>query len=226
MKKSIKKIIETLDSRGILQSISSKNSEIDAQKKLEELEIAQYFIYPEINWNSKSSSIKKIQKNLNIALDTFIFIDDQPFERDEVFSEIPEIECIDAVDYLKILEYSRLNPKFITEDSARRRLMYQADIVRKNEEESFQGPNEVFLASLDMKFTISEAKYEDLARAEELTVRTNQLNATGKTYDFDELEALRKSANHELFICELTDKYGTYGKIGLALIKKQKNIGT
>ncbi len=116
-------------------------------------------------------------------------------------------------------EHPRLNPKCITEDSKRRRLLYLEDIQRKREEETFQGPQEQFLASLNMEFIISEAEEVDLKRAEELTVRTNQLNATGQTYSYDELNRLRTSAAHILLVCELKDKFGSYGKIGLALME-------
>lgn len=97
--------------------------------------------------------------------------------------------------------------------------MYLDDIKRKKEEDEYQGPPEAFLSSLDMRFVIHEAKEEDLKRAEELTVRTNQLNATGLTYDYDELNEFRVSDRYKLLVCELTDKYGSYGKIGLALIE-------
>ena len=90
---------------------------------------------------------------------------------------------------------------------------------RNKEEEEFRGPKEEFLASLNMKFIITEATEEDLMRAEELTVRTNQLNATGRTYDYDELKAILESDTHKLYVCELSDKYGSYGKIGLALVE-------
>jgi FkbH-like protein len=70
-----------------------------------------------------------------------------------------------------------------------------------------------------MKFIISEAKEEDLQRAEELTVRTNQLNTTGRTYSYDDLKVLISSPKHWLLVCEMKDKYGAYGKIGLALIE-------
>lgn len=63
-----------------------------------------------------------------------------------------------------------------------------------------------------MKFVISEAGEQDLQRAEELTVRTNQLNASGKTYDYAELDYFRQSDNHLLLVCELEDKFGSYGK--------------
>lgn len=97
--------------------------------------------------------------------------------------------------------------------------MYLGEMRRKLTEEAFTGPQEEFLASLDMVFTISPARAEDLARAEELTNRTNQLNTTGRTFSREELEELRRSDRHLLLMSELTDKFGRYGKIGLALIE-------
>ena len=60
---------------------------------------------------------------------------------------------------------------------------------------------------------------DDLQRVEELTVRTNQLNASGYTYSFDELEVFLTSSSHKLYVAELVDKYGSYGKIGVALVE-------
>ncbi len=219
LKPGIKEVLRILDSRGILHSIASKNNYDDAMNKLKEFGLDGYFIYPEIHWNTKSGSLTAIKENINIGMDTILFIDDQPFEREEVKSVHPDIACIDAKEYKTLPDLPRLNPRFITRDSARRRKMYQDDIKRKIEEEEFEGPSEEFLASLNMKFVIHDAEEEDLKRAEELTVRTNQLNATGKTYDYDELNAFRVSDTHKLLVCELTDRYGSYGKIGLALIE-------
>ncbi|MEM6806552.1 MAG: HAD-IIIC family phosphatase, partial [Bacteroidota bacterium] len=215
-----KEIIQELDARGILHSIASKNNFEDAMAKLKEFKLDQYFLYPQIHWNPKSISIGRIQESLNIGIDTLLFIDDQPFERDEVANSFPQVETLDAVEYRDLLERKRLNPRFITKDSKRRRMMYLEEMERNIEEEEYQGPKEEFLASLDMKFVITEAVEEDLKRAEELTVRTNQLNATGRTYDYDELKAFMHSNHHKLFVCELTDRYGSYGKIGLSLIEE------
>lgn len=215
-------IIKELDQRGILHSIASKNNFDDAIKKLKEFDLAKYFLYPEIHWNAKSISLSKIQKNLNIGMDTILFIDDQIFEREEVKSVHPEITCMDALEYMGLLSHSGLNPRFITEDSKRRRIIYQEEIERKKDEENYEGPHEKFLSSLNMIFSISEAQENDLKRAEELTIRTNQLNSTGITYTYEELEKLRKSHGFKLLICELSDKYGSYGKIGLALVEINK----
>lgn len=224
LKPGIVEIIKTLDARGILHSIASKNNHDDAMAKLREFEIDQYFLYPEINWNAKSASIAKIQQNLNIGMDTLLFIDDQAFEREEVASEHAEVFCLDALEYATLLAHPRLNPKYITEDSARRRLMYLEDLQRKGLEDEFTGPREEFLATLGMKFIISEAQEADLQRAEELTVRTNQLNATGRTFTYDELNTIRLSPDYKLLVCELTDKFGSYGKIGVALVEINENI--
>ena len=220
LRPGIPELLAELDGRGILHSIASKNNHEDAMGKLKELGVDHYFLYPEIHWNAKSLSIGEIGNKLNIGVDTLLFIDDQPFERDEVASCFPEVETIDAADYAGLLDYPRLKPRFVTQDSGRRRQMYLEDMRRNVEETEYKGPKDTFLASLGMHFIISRAGVEDLQRAEELTIRTNQLNATGRTYDYKELEAYSRSADHLLLVCELTDKYGSYGKIGLALVEK------
>lgn len=219
-------IIKALDSRGILNSIASRNDHDTAMAKLEALGLKEYFLHPQINWNSKAASIKEIARLINIGLDTFAFIDDQPFEREEVQFVLPEVRCLDAEDLDGMLDLPMLNPRFITEDSRLRRQMYASDIQREEAEKEFVGSNEDFLATLGMHFTIATAQEDDLQRAEELTVRTHQLNTTGYTYSYDELNAFRQSDTHKLLVSTLVDKYGTYGKIGLALIECQPEIWT
>ena len=217
--KNIVNIIHTLDGRGILQSIASKNEPTTAIAKLEEFGLKEYFLYPQINWNSKTNSLKEISKLLNIGLDAIAFVDDQLFELEEVKFSLPEILCLNADEVGHILDMPVMNPRFITEDSRIRRLMYISDIERQNAEKEFVGAADEFLATLNMNFIISSAKEEDLQRAEELTLRTNQLNTTGYTYSYDELNNFRQSEDHKLLIASLEDKYGSYGKIGLALIQ-------
>ena len=73
-------VVKTLDQRGILQSIASKNNHVDAIKKLDEYNLTEYFLFPQINWGSKANSINRISNLLNIGIDSFAFVDDQPFE--------------------------------------------------------------------------------------------------------------------------------------------------
>ena len=229
LRRPVVEAIKALDERGVLHSIASRNDHDAAMAKLAELGIAEYFLYPQINWGTKSASIEAIARSLNVGLEAIAFVDDQPFERDEVRFSMPVTCCIDAAHVDRMLDMAEMNPRFVTEDSRRRRKMYLADIERKAVEEAHaasQGTPEAFLASLDMRFVIARAKEEDLRRAEELTLRTNQLNTTGDTYSYDELNRFRRSPDHDLLIASLDDKYGTYGKIGLALIERGAEVWT
>lgn len=226
LRPDVLQIIQTLDSRGILQSIASKNDEITVMEKLQQFGLQDYFLYPQINWNSKASSIKTIADSINIGIDTLAFIDDQPFEREEVNFSHPDVLCIDAVELPALLDMPEMNPRFITKDSTIRRQMYLSDIARNKVEQEFVGPQESFLSALGMVLHIFPAKAEDLQRAEELTVRTHQLNATGYTYSYEELKHFSQSNDYRLLMARLEDKYGTYGHIGLLLLACQPDVWT
>jgi FkbH-like protein len=226
LRRPVVDVIRALDERGILHSIASRNDHDTAMSKLRELGLEEYFLHPQINWGSKSASIQSIAKALNIGVDALAFVDDQPFELDEVRFSLPSVRCIDAADIEQIPSIPEMNPRFITEDSRLRRKMYLSDIERKKIEEVHQGSPDEFLASLDLRLDIARAREEDLMRAEELTLRTNQLNATGYTYSYDELDHFRRSADHDLFIASLEDRYGNYGKIGLALVDRGPGVWT
>ena len=212
--------IRRLDAMGVLHSVASKNDHEAAMAKLREFGVEDLFLYPQISWNAKSSSIEAIAKKLNLGLDAFAFVDDQEFELAEVGFALPQVTCVDTADMNETLVRQEFRPRFVTDESAQRRGMYQSQLARDDLEAEFVGTSEGFLASLDLTFTIAPAQREDLQRAEELTVRTNQLNSTGRTYSYDELDLLRSSPDHVLLVASLTDKFGSYGKIGLALLEK------
>jgi FkbH-like protein len=215
-----RQIVETLDGRGILQSVASRNDREAAMVQIESFGLADYFLVPQINWGPKSASIEAIAEKLDIGLDTFAFVDDQPFEREEVAYSHKEVLVLDgAAPLTEILDHRRMIPRFVTADSKRRRNMYQEEFSRQAAEENFSGPGEAFLATLDMHLAIAPAVEEDLRRAEELTERTHQLNSTGYTYSYDELNRLRRSPDHILLVADLTDRFGSYGRIGLALVE-------
>jgi glutamate-1-semialdehyde 2,1-aminomutase len=218
--------LKELDSRGILHSIASRNDEAAAREKLAELGLLDYFLHPQIGWQEKTASLRNIAASLNIGIDALAFIDDQPFERDAVAFALPEVLCLDAAEAGALAGLPAFSPAFVTAESGHRRLMYRADADRTSAEEAYEGPQEAFLESLDMRFTITEATQDDLQRAEELTLRTNQLNTTGRGYSYDELDALRTSDRHLLLTAALEDRYGPYGTIGLAVVDKDDDAWT
>lgn len=219
-------VIRGLDERGILQSIASRNDYDAAMAQLKAFGLDEYFLYPQISWNAKSAAVRQIAQLINIGIDTLAFIDDQPFEREEVAFSEPAVLCLDVTEITGLLDRPEMNPKFITEDSRLRRQMYMADIARNQVEAEHTGSQEEFLATLGMVFHIGPVTGSDLQRAEELTVRTHQLNATGYTYSYEELVQLWQSDRHQLLIASLEDRFGTYGKIGLALVECSPDVWT
>lgn len=217
----VRDVIEALDQRGILQSVASKNEPEPALAALAEHGLEQYFLYPQIGWGAKSQAIGVIAERLNIGIDTFAFIDDQPFERDEVLSVHPAVRTFTeaALECLPALE--DFTPLHLTDDSKNRRQMYQKDALRAQAQEEFKGPEDAFLRTLGLQLRLKPASEKDLYRAEELTLRTNQLNTTGVTYSAEQLRDLIASENHQVIVAELDDKYGSYGAIGLLLISQQ-----
>jgi FkbH-like protein len=218
--------IRELDRRGIVQSVSSKNDLDNARKQLEEKGLWDYFLCPQISWNSKSEGIRTILELLNIKEEAAAFVDDSAFERDEVRFVLPKIRAYDAALAGSIPGFPEFQVRFVTEDAARRREMYRADLERQSAEEAFAGSNEDFLSTLHMKLAIEPVTEPALQRVEELTIRTHQLNSTGYTYSYEELLELIRSPRHRFYICELTDDYGTSGKVGLLLMEESEEALT
>jgi FkbH-like protein len=224
VKPEVAEAIAELDRWGVLHSIASRNDHRAAWAQLERAGHADMFLYPQIGWNAKSHSIRQIAKKLNIGLDAIAFVDDQEFERAEVAAACPQVLCIDPADLAEALRTAEFQPRFVTDESRRRRQMYRSQISRDDEEERFVGTPDEFLAQSGLVVRIESAARTDLQRAEELTIRTNQLNSTGRTYSYDDLDELRTSERHRLHVVALDDRFGSYGKIGLVLIETSAEV--
>jgi methoxymalonate biosynthesis protein len=220
----VRGVVMALDSRGILQSIASKNDHDRAWIRLEELGLAEYFVLPRIGWGRKSDSVIEIAERLNFAHSAIAFIDDQPTERAEVTFHAPEVRCYPADDALTLPGRAEFSPSVVTIDARRRREMYQANFRREAEKESFTGPDEEFLRSLDLVMRIGRADGEDLSRVEELTLRTSQMNATGVHYPDAVLRGLLSDPDHEVLTITLTDRFGPHGAVGVMLLERHPAV--
>ena len=138
----------------------------------------------------------------------------------------PEVRCASAEALPALLDRPDLQPAHVTEDGRRRRQMYQREAQRRQEEEAFVGPRIDFFRTLGMALTIAPATEADLERAAELTVRTHQLNTTGLTCSPAELAVLARSPAHRLLICQLADRHGDHGRIGLVLVAVGRDVWT
>ena len=220
----VRAVIVELDSRGILQSIASKNDHDLAWRRLEELGVADYFLVPQISWGRKSDAVTTIAKELQFALTTIAFVDDTPTERAEVTYHLPEVRCYTEADVLSLVDQPEFSPPVVTVDARRRREMYQANTRRTVEKESFDGPDEDFLRSLDLVMAIKRADQDDLSRVEELTLRTSQMNATGVHYSDPVLRGLLVDPDHEVLTITLTDRFGPHGAVGVLLLARRPDV--
>ncbi|WP_413788125.1 HAD-IIIC family phosphatase [Streptomyces platensis] len=218
---AIREVIVDLDSRGILQSIASRNDHDHAWERLEKLGLDEYFVLPQIGWGAKSASVRTIAEELNFALPTVAFIDDQPAERAEVEFHHPEVRCYAADEAVSLPTRPEFTPAVVTSDARRRRQMYQAGIRRESERTEHVGTDEEFLRSLSLELNILRAGDEEISRVEELTLRTSQMNATGVHYSDQALRSLIADEQHEVLVASLTDRFGPHGAIGVILLDRR-----
>ena len=210
-------LIRHLDSRGILLSVVSKNSFDHAWSKIKSFELDQYFLYPMINWLPKSENIKKIAANLNIGLDTFALIDDNPFERAEVSAALPMVECVDVTD----LEQLRVLPRYqgSGSDEARSRRRYYLEEASRGDHLAAFGDDYIgFLRACRIVVVVRAFEEHDFERVAELVQRTNQLNFSGHKYTREEVRAIIGDSERDKFVIICSDKFGTYGTVGFCIV--------
>ncbi len=218
LKQQIVPVLKTLDKRGILLSVISKNNEEEALQKLHELGILDFFIFPQINWKQKSENIKSLIGKIGIGINTLIFIDDSPFEREEVAAANPDIEVLPETAIASLLDHPRLQGSKTTE-SGNRRLMYQQQIQRGEAAVDFGPDYLAFLKSCNIVLTIGSYSSHHRERVVELLQRTNQLNFSGNKYTRVAVLQLLQDTSINQHVMQCRDKYGDYGLIGFALTR-------
>ncbi|MBI20989.1 MAG: hypothetical protein CL780_01920 [Chloroflexi bacterium] len=207
--------IKSLDQKGIIQTIVSKNDHDSVSEILKRNGLWDYFIYPAINWGQKSSNLKTIAKKINIDLNTFALIDDSHFERFEVNKQLPQVRTFSNQEINNLLTY----PEFdlpITETSKIRRKSYMSQIKREKIQENFSGDYDDFLKSCKMKIEIFvPSTKEQKTRCFELFQRSNQLNLSGNKFSEEELNHILHNPNYLMIAINCSDKFGKYGIIGV-----------
>lgn len=203
-------VIKELDKRGILNTICSKNDMGDAISKLQEFGIADYFLYPAINWGQKSENLKSIAQHLNLGINSFAFIDDNVREREEVAQALPCVRIFSENDIVNLLELNEFNVP-VTETSKKRRQLYIEDSKRNKLKEVFSDNYDDFLRSLEMRLKVEQINDDNKNRCYELLSRSNQLNLSTNRYTTDEYDRLINNPNNVCFAFRVSDKFGDYG---------------
>jgi methoxymalonate biosynthesis protein len=218
---AVRDLVVALDRRGILQAVASRNDHDQAWTKLVDLGAAEYFVVAEIGWGNKSDSVRRIAERLRFDLATIAFVDDRPNERAEVAHHLPAVRCYAETDLDTLAARPEFSPARVTTDALARRAMYQANSRRTAAQDEFTGPDAEFLRTLDLVLRITRATEEDLARVEELTLRTSQMNATGVHYSQEVLRDMVDDLGHAVLVITMADRFGSHGAVGIVLLEQR-----
>lgn len=215
--------IKAHKSLGILLNINSKN---DYENAISGLNHPETIITPEdcisikANWENKAQNTIEIAQELNLGADSFVFVDDNPVERDIVRNNIediavPEISTVDK--YIKDIDkYGYFESIALSEDDLKRNSMYKANAQRNQSQVNFINYND-YLISLEMEAEISYFKEIYLQRISQLTNKSNQFNLTTKRYSPNEIAQIVNNQSYIPLYAKLKDKFGDNGLISVVI---------
>jgi FkbH-like protein len=219
-----------LKARGILLAVASKNNYEDAcqpfQKHPHMLLRMEDFAAFEANWNDKASSIREIGRKLSLGLDSFVFLDDNPLEREWVRSQIPELAVVElgpsVFHYVEDLDRGRhfFAISLSAEDRGRAE-QYKSEAVRKHLQATSQSLDE-FLAQLQLRASCAAVDQVNLTRVAQLTNKTNQFNLTTRRYTEAQVQNLASETGNWAAAFHLADRMGEYGLIGVIFCRPRQ----
>jgi FkbH-like protein len=211
---------------GVLLALASKNNEADVMAVLDSETCvlkAEDFTAWQINWQLKSDNLKALSEDLGLALNSFVFLDDSPYECMEVRNACPEVMAIslppDPEGIPSFLDHLwAFDRPAATEEDRHRAEMYQAERQRADLSRRALTPEE-FLASLHIEIQVAPVTEADLARVAQLAQRTTQFNVTGVLHTAQSLTSKLAQAGNEGWTVRVRDIFGDYGLVGAILVE-------
>lgn len=219
-----------LTRRGILLAVCSKNNPEDALPVIRThphmVLREEQFAAMRINWSNKADNILEIAQELNIGLDSLVFIDDNPNERELIKQVLPEVLTVDLPKdpslYRRMLEdMTDFDLLALTKEDETRGAQYQANAKRQAAKNTAASLDE-YLHSLGIRVAIDLASREALNRVVQLFNKTNQFNLTTKRYQAEDVIRFMESEEYRLYDLHVTDRFSDHGLVGTAVIRKQR----
>jgi FkbH-like protein len=218
-----------LSRRGILLAICSKNNHEDAMEALQNhpgmLLRPEHFSAMRINWSDKPQGIGEIAAELNIGIDSVAFLDDNPFEREQVRAALPQVRVIELpADSLHYATWLRQCPVFerlaLSAEDSQRTVFYREQRARDSAEQSFRS-KEDFFRFLAQKIEIAPVAPETLARVSQLTQKTNQFNLTTRRYAEQQIAEIARRPGWQVLSLRVRDRFGDHGLVGVAITRDE-----
>jgi FkbH-like protein len=223
----IQAIALALNQQGVLIGLCSKNNPRDVDEVIEshiDMQIRnKHLAINKSNWSDKVSNLRAIAKELNIGLDSLVFIDDSSFEVNLIREQLPEVTVLQVpkrlYEYPKMLRENRglfYNLSFTAEDK-KKIDMYKQQVERETVKEKFIDIED-YLASLELKMTIFENKESIVPRMSQMSQKTNQFNLTTRRYTEGDIQNFINDSNSDVYAFSVSDKFGDSGITGLSIV--------
>ncbi|MBQ3079373.1 MAG: HAD family hydrolase [Clostridia bacterium] len=221
--------LKELKNRGIMLAVCSKNNEATAREPFEKhpemvLRLDDFSAFA-ANWEDKASNILKIRDELNIGLDSIVFFDDNPFERNLVKTMLPEVEVVSLpedpanyVDYVRMLNL--FDTASYSEEDQVRTERYLAEKNRSRLNESIDNYDD-YLKALEMKAVCAPFDAFHTPRIAQLTQRSNQFNVRTVRYTDAEIAEISQSDKYITRYFTLKDKFGDHGLIAVVILERR-----
>jgi FkbH-like protein len=216
----------SLHDRGILLAICSKNNEADVLEVLdthpEMILRREHFVATKINWEDKATNLQELARDLNIGLDSIVFVDDSAFEADLVRQRLPEVTVLELQGEIanyagQITESGLFDSLFTSKEDQTRSAHYKADTERR-ELHATAASLEEYLAGLEMVAEVGRTTEQTISRIAQLTQKTNQFNLTTRRYTEADIRSFVENPESEVIQLRLKDKVGDLGIVGAVIV--------
>jgi FkbH-like protein len=226
--RDFQRALKAIRKTGVLLVALSKNNAADVNEVFEKNGMMvlkrEDFVIVRANWQSKAENIVAIADSLNLGVDSFVFIDDNPVEREEVARFLPDVAVPtfpenpeNLVDWFFHDVLSAYFGKYtITPEDVAKTEQYHANETRRRMAMSFNFDE--YLAALGIECAISVDVENQLVRAAQMIQKTNQFNLTTRRYDVTDLARFSRSSNHAVLMLEYRDRFGDEGSVALAIV--------
>jgi len=218
----------SLHERGIILAVNSRNNSEDAMQVIKEhpdmVLREKHFACLKINWNDKVTNLQEIAQELNIGIDSILFMDDDNVNRDFMREALPEVLTVELPNdpslYTQtLMELNEFNVLKITDEDKKRGKMY----LQQRERIEFKKSSinfEEYLKQLGIKIHIKKADEFTIPRISQLTLKTNQFNLTTKRYQEEEIMRFSQDKKKIVGCARIEDKFGDYGITGAFVVNK------
>ena len=217
--------VKGLAARGTVLAVASKNNAADAREPFLQhpdmvLKLSDIAAF-EAHWEPKSVSLQRISDTLRLGLDSFVFFDDNPAEREHIRQALPQVEVVDVPEdpsaYVAALEASLLfeSAALTAEDTARSG-QYQAEQQRQQAGAAFTDLS-AYLTSLDQRADLREVDDADMQRVVQLLGKTNQFNLTTRRHPEAQILAWRQDPRAILLSLRVADRFGDHGLVAVLI---------